>query len=200
MDFAKKCPAKWAKETKPSSLNLSLYGYAAMAELESLLSCNGDLTISHAEIIARVRHVKNVYEVCCVNSDAKDFSSYGWVLARDYASKVENKVEQGITHWQSMTVGVQTADLVLAQCEYPRPAKTDTRRENQSQNQVLGGQRLCTTFNHCSTADKCDYEVSFPDRNCQRRHECSYCRKHFKQGHRHQEAKCPKKRDGVTGK
>ena len=105
MDFAKKCPAKWAKETKPSSLNLSLYGYAAMAELESLLSCNGDPTISHAEIIARVRHVKNVYKVCCVNSDAKDFSSYGWVLARDYASKVENKVEQGIIHWQSMTVG-----------------------------------------------------------------------------------------------
>ena len=173
-----------------------MYGYAALAELESLLAGRSD-SLTDGQVLGRVRHVKNVFEVCCVNSDAKDFSSYGWVLARDYASKVENKVDQGISDWQGMPVGVQTADLVLAQCEYPRPQKPETKKDV---NPPAGGQKLCLTYNQCTTADKCDYEVSFPDKNCLRRHECSYCRKHFKQGYRHQEARCAKKRDGVTGK
>ena len=195
LDYAKKCPTKWAKDTKPANINLALYGYAALAELESLLASGSD-SLTDGQVLGRVRHVKNVFEVCCVNSDAKDFSSYGWVLARDYATKVENKVDQGVVDWQGMPVGVQTADLVLAQCEYPRPQKPETKKEVN----LTGGQKLCTTYNQCSTADKCDYEVSNPDRNCLRRHECSYCRKHFKQGYRHQEVRCAKKRDGVTGK
>ena len=142
IDYAKKCPTKWAKDAKPANVNLALYGYAALAELESLLSCKSDHS-THEELLGRIRHVKNTFEVCCVNSDAKDFSAYGWVLAQDYAYKVENKVDQGITSWQSMSVGVQTADLVLAQCEYPRPQKADPKKEEKGS----VGQKLCTTFN-----------------------------------------------------
>ena len=95
-------------------MNLALYGYGALAELEAALLEKGEV---NKEVLGKVRHVKNTFEVCCVNSEAKDFVSYGWILARDYAWKVENKVEQGITNWQGMPVGVQTSDLVLAQCE-----------------------------------------------------------------------------------
>ena len=91
IDFARKCPTKWAKESKQGTINLALYGYAAMAELESLF-CSSSDGLQGGELLARVRHIKNVFEVCCANSEVKDFSSYGWVLARDYAFKVENKV------------------------------------------------------------------------------------------------------------
>ena len=75
---------------KPSTLNLALYGYGALAELEAALVKGNEVS---KEVLGKVRHVKNTFEVCCVNSDAKDFVSYGWILARDYAWKVENKVE-----------------------------------------------------------------------------------------------------------
>ena len=191
IDFARKCPTKWAKESKQGNINLALYGYAAMAELESLLCSEAD-DLQRGEHLARVRHVKNVFEVCCANSEARDFSSYGWVLARDYAFKVENKVEQGFSSWGSMPQGVQTADLVMAQCEYPRPQQKLEPKKLE--------QKTCTTYNTCSTVDKCEYEVANPDKTCQRRHECSYCRKFFKQSYKHQEIKCSKKRDGITGK
>ena len=192
MDYAKRCPTKWAADIKPATLNLALYRYGALAELEAALVEGNEV---NKEVLGKVRHVKNTFEVCCVNSDAKDFVSYGWILARDYAWKVENKVEQGITSCQAMPVGVQTSDLVLAQCEYPRPSKTIPKPAD-DKNQ----KKLCTTYNHCATMDKCEYEVTNPDKTCQRRHECSYCRKYFNQGYKHQEVKCSKKRDGITSK
>ena len=192
LDYAKRCPTKWAREAKPATMNLALYGYGALAELEAALLERGEV---NKEVLGKVRHVKNTFEVCCVNSEAKDFVSYGWILARDYAWKVENKVEQGITNWQGMPVGVQTSDLVLAQCEYPRPSRTVSKPADDK-----NPKKLCTTYNHCATLDKCEYEVTNPDKTCQRRHECSYCRKYFNQGYKHQEVKCSKKRDGITSK
>lgn len=147
-----------------------------------------------------MRHVRSVFEVCCLNSSAQDFTGYGWTLARDYASKVENKVDQNVTTWEEMPKGVQTADLLLAQCDYPRPYQPyqqkdpPKRKENER-----SATRLCTTFNSCTTLDKCDYEMSNPGLTCQYKHECNYCRKHFKQGLKHQELKCNKKANGIVG-
>ena len=199
IDYAKKCPTKWAKDAKSSSMNLALYGYAALAELEAGLTGRAE-PLSSEELLGKVRHVKNVFEVCCINSEVKDFTAYGWVLARDYASKVENKVDQSLVTWQAMSAGVQTADLVLAQCDYPRPHKPDPAKKTKEDDKNPFGLKTCSTFNQCTTADKCDYEVANPEKNCQRRHECSYCRKHFKQSFRHQEVKCSKKRDGIVGR
>ena len=51
----------------------------------------------------------------------------------------------------------------------------------------------CTTFNTCTTEMKCDWEVANPGRNCQRKHECSWCRTNLQQGYKHQVWKCMKK-------
>ena len=96
MDYAKRCPAKWSKNVKPDTMNLSLYGYAAVAEIEAGLSGRSGVH-AEGELLARLRHVKNVFEVCCLNSSEKEFSAYGWTLARDYSQKVTNKVAQGET-------------------------------------------------------------------------------------------------------
>ena len=75
----------------------------------------------------------------CLNSADSDFKSYGWILARDYACKVTNKVDQELVSWVEMAPGVQTADLVSAQCDYPRPATLLYPEKNILTLIVLGG-------------------------------------------------------------
>ena len=198
LDYVKRCPAKWAKDSTIKTINLAVYGYAAISELEAGLTGKAE-SLSTADFIAKMNHIKSVFEVCCLNSSAQDFTGYGWTLARDYATKVENKVDQNVTSWQEMPKGVQTGDLLLAQCEYPRPPPKIEFKKDSKKEQEKPTTRFCTTFNSCTTLDKCEYEVANPDKICQRKHECSYCRKHFKQGFKHQELKCSKKANGIVG-
>ena len=190
-DFLKRCPTKWARETNSRNMNLCIFGYASLAELEHSLMTSPD-KVSHGELLAKINHLKSVFEVCCLNSKDSEFKSYGWVLARDYAAKVSNKVEQGYTTWEGLPSGVQTAELVSAQCDYPRPAQKPEIKEKDKDTETRK-KKLCTTYNTCTTEYKCDYEVSNPDKECQRLHECSWCRKNLKQGFKHQESRCKKK-------
>ena len=81
-----------------------------------------------------------ILEVCCLSSSSIDFTGYGWTLARDYAAKVDNEVEQKLTHWQDMQAGVRTATLLSSQMEYPRPPPVEDRKAG-------GGEKkdVCTT-------------------------------------------------------
>ena len=192
IDFAKRCPAKWSRNVKLDTMSLPLYGYAAVAEMEASLSGKSE-PYSAVELLARLRHMKNVFEVCCLNSAEKDFLGYGWTLARDYSMKVMNKVAHGDTTWQGMLPGVQTADLLMAQCDYPRPTTTRFPRKEDTPADPKRDKIICTTWNSCTTEGKCEYEVSNPGRECFRKHECSWCRKNLKQGFRHQRISCKKK-------
>ena len=191
-DCLKRCPVKWAKSTNLANMNMSAYGYASIAELEASMTSKTD-PISQGELLAKVRHIKNVFEVCCLNSKDIDFKTYGWILARDYEAKVSNRVDQGFSSWEEMPLGVHTADLVSAQCDYPRPVVREKKEEVKEKEKDTRLKRLCTTYNTCSTEYKCDYEVSNPEKECFRIHECTWCRKHIKQGLRHQESRCRKK-------
>ena len=188
IDFARKCPVRWAKLAKPENINLPLYSYGAVTELEAALSGRGE-PLSEEVLLAKICHLKNIFEVCCLNSSPTDFSSYGWLIARDYATKVEDEVEQRFVQWQTMSPGIRTQTLVLSQMENPRaPAK-----KKPNDDLPAPKKDRCTTFNTCMTEMKCEYEVSNPGRTCQRKHECTWCRKNLQQGYKHQEWKCLKK-------
>ena len=190
IDFARKCPVKWAKSAKADSINLPLYSYGAVTEIEAALSGRGD-PMQVEVMLAKIRHLKNVFEVCCLNSSPTNFSTYGWQIARDYAIKVEEEVEQRFVSWQDMVPGVRTQTLVLSQMEYPRqPLKTKATVTTDSKGVK---KERCTTFNTCTTEGKCDYEVANPGRSCNRKHECSWCRSNLQQSYKHQASKCLKK-------
>ena len=150
--------------------------------------------MSSQEALAKLRHIKNFLEVCCLNSDSTDFRGYGWTIARDYALKVENLVEQKITAWTEMTGGVQTSQLLLAQMDCPRPAKTTTKPGTGNlEVKTVEKKERCRTYNTCKTEDKCEYELTNPDRKCILKHECTWCKTNLKQSFRHQEWNCKKK-------
>ena len=194
LDFAKKCPAKWAKFAKNENINLPLYVYGTVSELEATLSGRAD-PLSDEVFLARLRHLKNVVEVCCINSSEKDHLSYGWTLAKDYAQKVENEVDQNLSSWHEQPAGVRTDFLLLAQMDFPRPGPAFKVK---SEKTLAGGGKFeakerCKTYNTCTSDGRCDYEVANPGKNCLLKHECSWCRDNLKQGFRHQVSKCRKK-------
>jgi hypothetical protein len=190
IDFAKKCPVKWAKMAKPDNINLPLYSYGAVTEIEAALSGRGD-PMPEGVLLAKIRHLKNTFEVCCLNSNSTDFCSYGWSIARDYAVKVEDEVEQKFVAWQDMVPGIRTQTLVLSQMEHPRTVIKKKAGERDDERPTR--KERCTTFNTCTTEMKCDYEVSNPGRTCLKKHECSWCRANLQQGFKHQVSKCLKK-------
>ena len=190
IDQAKKCPAKWAKQANTYNINLPLYTWSVASELESALSGRSK-PMHDGELLGKLRHLKNTMEVCCLNSSANDFTTYGWTIAKDYALKVEDDVDQKLTSWQEMQPGVRTASLVLAQMDFPRPASKlgDKSREPEKKD-------ICTTFNKCTTKGKCDYELANPDKTCLRKHECSWCKTQLKQSCKHQVWDCRRKASG----
>ena len=195
IDFAKKCSAKWAKKVTTDSINLPLFTYGAISELEASLSGRSE-KLSEGDFLAKLRHVRNFLEVCCLNSEPTDFKGYGWTIAKDYAMKVESGVDQHFTSWGEMSGGVQTDQLVLAQMDFPRPVPVQKKvtlvKESDSKTATTARER-CKTYNSCRTEDKCEYELSHPDKKCILKHECSWCKINLKQSYRHQEWSCKKK-------
>ena len=170
-------------------MNLPIFTWGALAEITASLSGRGE-QLPPDVILAKLHHLQGVLEVCCINSAATEYNNYGWVLARHYASKVQAKVDQQLTDWARMPAGVQTADLVSAKMEYPKPAEKKGLGERKDDRSTS---ILCTTYNNCTTEQKCDYEVANNGKTCLRKHECTWCRKNLHRGHHHQVRKCPKK-------
>ena len=195
LDFAKQCPAKWAKKATSETINLPLYTYGSISELEASLS-GRSASLSPEEFLAKIRHIRNYLEVCCLNSEPTDFKSYGWIIAKDYALKVEGGVEQKLRSWEAMSDGVQTDKLVLAQMDFPRPLQAIRKPGVGKDTEYRSGstpKERCKTYNSCKTEDKCEYELAHPEKKCILKHECSWCKLNLKQSYKHQEWACKKK-------
>ena len=192
LDHAKKCSAKWAKKVTLENINLPLYTFASVSELESSLAGRSE-PLPEGEFLAKLRHIKNLLDVCCLNSDQADFKCYGWTIAKDYALKVEAVVEQKIATWEEMSAGVQTSQLLLAQMDCPKPIKSAKGNNGEVKDGKQPPRARCTTYNSCKTDDKCEYELSHPDKKCLLKHECSWCKKNLNQSFKHQEWNCKKK-------
>ena len=149
-----------------------------------------------AVVLGKLRHLKNTLEVCCQNSSSQDFGGYGWTLAKDYSTKLNDEIEQGKTTWQDVPLEVKTSTLMSASMENPRPPP---RYEVKKAKQTDEKKELCTTYNKCTTENKCEYEVANPSKSCLRKHECSWCRSNRNQSWKHQAWKCRNKSADGSG-
>ena len=74
IDLARRCPAKWSKQATMSNINLPLFAWGSVSELESSLSGRSE-AMSEDVMLGKIRHLQNILEVCCLNSTATDFNS-----------------------------------------------------------------------------------------------------------------------------
>ena len=192
LDHVRSCPAKWAKKVTLENMNLPVYGYGITAELTASLSGRAP-AMSPEVLLAKIQHLQNTFTVCCLNTTEKEFSNYGWVLARDYAMKVQDRVSQNLASWETLSSEVQTSDLVASQMEFPRPVEKKEKEKKKEEERKQTPWNACKTWNTCTTDRKCQYEVDHPDKTCKLKHECSSCRSSLNQSHKHQAWKCPNK-------
>ena len=190
LEHAKKCPTKWSKQATMSTMNLPLYAWGVIEELEAAMSGRSQ-ALQEGVMLGKLRHLKNTLEVCCLNSNYNDFTGFGWTLAKDYASKVNDEIEQGRATWQDMPMEVKTAPLLSANMENPRPIQSAKYEPKGPKNAEQ--KDTCTTYNKCTTVGKCEYEVSNPDKTCLKKHECSWCKTNKKQSWKHQAWRCKNK-------
>ena len=92
-----------------------------------------------------------------------------------------------------MKLEVKTSTLMSANMENPRPLpKYEPRKVKETKETEK--KELCSSYNKCTTENKCDYEVANPTKTCLRKHECTWCRANKNQSWSHQASKCRNKR------
>ena len=104
---------------------------------------------------------------------------------------MEDEVNVGIVNWANMQPGIRTSSLVAAQMDCPRGLSKPTQKTKESEKDR--DKLVCATYNKCLTKNKCEYEITYPDRTCQRKHECSWCKTTLGQSNKHQAWECKKK-------
>ena len=64
--------------------------------------------VSITELIARVRHLKNVYEVCSLSSNLSTVAEPSWQVAREYDARITSDIESGEKTWEGLLNVLQT--------------------------------------------------------------------------------------------
>ena len=110
--------------------------------------------MSDEEFLARLKHLKNVFEICCLSSNLATFADTPWQVAREYDSRIISDIESGVKSWESLSNGLETdaiyvaKEVVALKLNSKKPAKdkdekSDGKTEKAKKEFKMTG---CTTF------------------------------------------------------
>ena len=202
-EFAKFCQVEYAKKAKSDNCNLVLYvwGYVAqiLAAKQGLASA-----MSEQEQLGRLQHIMHVLELCAMQSSITDFNSAAWLCARNYSDRVFQDLDSGATTWAHIGPKMHPTNMMQAMSAHPKVAITKPDKEKGfpvKPSDGSGPSTVCPKWLSCETEGKCQFEVDYPGRNCNRPHFCTFCFKKFKQTRKHKESDCRQKTEhsGASG-
>ena len=114
-----------------------------------------------------------------------------------YAEKVQQKVDKGsswVAFEQRYGADTHPHELMAAQVELPPPPKKTTVEKKVDKKVDKGkdvrDKRLCTTWNLSEVENKCKFEVNYEGRECNNKHECSWCKEKHGRSLPHQRTFC----------
>ena len=111
-EFAQTGQFSYKSQLKQDNLNAILFAYGSFKHLEAAKL--GLIKMSDSEFLARLTHLKNVYEIACLSSSISSFSDNSWMIAREYDTRVISDIESGSKSWSSMSKGLETDALYCA--------------------------------------------------------------------------------------
>ena len=193
IDWAKLCPVKYASGLTHKNINLAMFMWGKLAELRAALA-GATAPLEPGELNARLRHLQCVLELCNLNSQATDFTNYGWLLGKNYDEKIQSMIDSKTGDWVSHDSSFKTtlhpAFVMSAKDEVPRREIKKKGEGNGQTSDPVVKKKVCETFNTCRTKKKCTYEVENAPARCRRLHECSYCRENRNVREFHQSWDC----------
>ena len=180
-EFAQTAQFPYKSSLTQNNCNAVVFAYGSFKHLEALLSGLISNT-SHDEILARVRHLKNVYEVACLSSNLATFAEPGWLVAREYDSRIISDIESGAKTWEGLSNGLETDAIYVAKeiVELKKAKKpkvksdqADPKVEKSKKDPKANG---CTTYNTHRASEGCYWEHLHQGEQCAFEHSCSWCK------------------------
>ena len=199
-EFAASTQFPYKSQLKQDNCNAICFAYGSFKHLEAIKS--GLITnVSDTEFLARLRHLKNVFEVACLSSNLATFSDPAWQVAREYDSRVIADIESGVKTWEGLSNGLETdaiyvaKEIVELKTRAKKPLKDkgdkpDIKNEKPKKDPKNNG---CTTYNTHRTSDGCFWEHTNKGETCVFDHFCSWCKANRNTVEKHKSFNCEHK-------
>ena len=181
-EFAATAQFPYKSSLTQNNCNAVVFAYGSFKHLEALMSGLIPNT-SQVEILARLRHLKNVFEVACLSSNLATFSEPAWQVAREYDSRIISDIESGAKTWEGLSNGLETDAIYVAKeivelkkAKKPIKVKTDQvdpKVEKSKRDPKANG---CTTYNTHRASEGCYWEHLNKGDQCVFEHFCTWCK------------------------
>ena len=111
-EFAQTGQFSYRHQLKQDNINAVSFAFGALKHLEACKS--GFISVSDSEFLARIRHLKNVYEIACLSGKLDSFTETSWLIAREYDTRVISEIESGAKSWDSLSIGIEPDSIYCA--------------------------------------------------------------------------------------
>ena len=81
-EFAATGQFSYKNQLRQDNINAITFAYGSFKHLEAAKL--GLINMSDGEFLARLRHLKNTFEIACLSSNLAFFSDQAWQVAREY--------------------------------------------------------------------------------------------------------------------
>ena len=197
-EFASTGQFPYRSQLKQDNINAVNFAFGAFKHLEA---CKSGLikNVSDNEFLARLRHLKNVFEIVCLSSSLTSYCDLSWQIAREYDARVLSDIEAGVKTWETLSSGLETDAIYVAKetvelrnkpktpknlkdlKDKPKTDKKDTKKSG------------CTTYNTHRASDGCYWEHLNKGQTCIFDHFCSWCKSNRNVVEKHKEMSCEHK-------
>ena len=180
---------------KQDNVNAISFAYGAFKHLEAIKS--GLITMSDTEFLARLKHLKNVFEVACLSSNLTSFTDPAWQVAREYDSRVIADIEAGVKNWSTLASGLETDAIYVAKeivdlknkAKKPPKDPKDAKKPKEPRDPK---NKACSTYNTHRSSEGCYWE-HMNKGSCVFEHFCSWCKTNRDVKEKHKEVSCEHK-------
>ena len=196
-EFAATGHFSYKSQLKQDNLNAILFAYGSFKHLEAAKL--GLIHMQDVEFLARLRHLKNVFEIACLSSNLNSFSDQSWLVAREYDTRVISDIESGSKSWSSLSTGLETDALYCANQIVDLKMKSKNKVKDKDSKKLKGdkesSKKPCTTFNTHRVSDGCYWEHNNRGETCIFEHYCSWCKTNRDVKEKHKAFECEFKSD-----
>ena len=182
-----------------NNCNAVVFAYGSLKHLEAIVS--GQIpSVSETELLARIRHLKNVFEVVSLSSNLASFSEPAWQVAREYDNNISSDIESGAKTWEGLSIGLETDAIYVAKevTELKNRPKTKAKEKTEKFEKSDKSDKAikkdpssgCTTYNTHRSSEGCYWESVNQGKTCVYDHSCSWCKTNRESVERHKSINC----------
>ena len=186
----------YKSQLRQDNTNAITFAFGSFKHLEAAKL--GLINMPDDEFLARLRHLKNTFEVACLSSNLTSFTDHAWQVAREYDTRVVADIESGAKTWATLSNGLETDAIYCANqiVELKNKAKKvpkDPKDLKKDPPKKDAKSKVCTTYNTHRASDGCVWEQNNKGESCVFKHYCSWCKLNREVEEKHKVHQCDHK-------